>query len=62
MQIQLPGVVQRIPAGHRIEVVLASSDSAYDGNQTAQPVTVRTGPHAPSKLQLPLTGGRVRFK
>ena len=53
--IELPGVAQRFPAGHRIRLVLAGGDAAYAGNAVAQPVSVLTGPVAPSTLRLPLT-------
>jgi hypothetical protein len=46
--------VQRFAAGHRIQVVLAASDSAYAGNAAAQPVTVNVSKATPSSLQLPL--------
>jgi len=52
VDIELPGVVQRIPAGHSIRLVLAASDKAYDGNRIVQPVTVTGG-----RLELPLRGG-----
>lgn len=55
VNIQLPGVVQRFAAGHRIQVVVAASDAAYAGNHVAQPVTVTTSETAPSVLRLPLT-------
>ena len=51
VRIELPGVVQRIRAGHSIRLVLAASDKAYDGNRIVQPVTVTGG-----RLELPLTG------
>jgi ABC-2 type transport system ATP-binding protein len=51
VRIDLPGVVQRIPAGHTIRLVLAASDKAYDGNRIVQPVTVTGG-----RLTLPVTG------
>jgi predicted acyl esterase len=54
VQITLPAVVQRFAAGHRIQVVLAASDSAYAGNAAAQPVTVNVSKATPSSLQLPL--------
>jgi ABC-2 type transport system ATP-binding protein len=57
VHIELPGVVQHFPAGHRIQVVLAAGDMAYAGNAAPQPVTVRTSPGAPSVLRLPLTTG-----
>jgi len=56
VDVQLPGVVQRLPAGHRIRVVLAASDSAYAGNAAVHPVTVHTGPERPSRLTLPVVG------
>lgn len=52
VHIELPGVVQRIRKGHSIELVLAASDMAYDGNRIVQPVTVTGG-----RLVLPLTSG-----
>ncbi len=59
VQVTLPGVVQRFAAGHRIQVVVAASDAAYAGNPLVQPVTVTTGPDAPSVLRLPLTSSPV---
>ncbi|HET6625625.1 MAG TPA: alpha/beta fold hydrolase [Nocardioidaceae bacterium] len=56
VHVQLPGVVHRFRAGHRIRVVVAASDFAYANNAVPQPVTVRTGPGAPGVLRLPLTG------
>ncbi len=52
--IELPGVAQRFAAGHRIRLVLAGGDLAYANNTVAQPVTVRTDPLTPSRLELPL--------
>lgn len=52
VHIELPGVVHRITRGHRIELMLAASDSAYDGNRIVQPVTVSGG----TSVQ-PLTSG-----
>ncbi len=62
VRIVLPGVVQRIRAGHRIRVVVAASDQAYSGNAGSQPVTITTGPKHPSVLRLPLGGGHVRLR
>ncbi len=59
VRVQLPGVVQKFRAGHRIQVVVAASDFAYADNAAAQPVTVTTSPDAPSMLRLPLTGRLV---
>jgi predicted acyl esterase len=55
VQVELPGVVQRFPAGHRIRVTVAASDFAYAGNHVAQPVTVRTSAATPSLIRMPLT-------
>ena len=57
VSIQLPGVAQRFAAGHRIRLVVAASDFAYAGNAAPQPVTITTGPSAPSVLRMPLTNG-----
>ncbi|NUS52986.1 MAG: hypothetical protein HOQ22_18345 [Nocardioidaceae bacterium] len=55
VDVRLPGVVQRFPAGHRIQLVLAASDFAYANNAAPQPVTVRTSAAAPGSLRMPLT-------
>lgn len=60
LTVRLPGVVHRFATGHRLQVVIAASDFAYAGNTVAQPVTIRTGPSAPSTLALPLTS-RLAF-
>ncbi len=62
VHITLPGVVQRIKAGHRIRVVLAASDAAYAGNTVVQPVTVTTARKHPSVLRVPLATGRLHFR
>jgi ABC-2 type transport system ATP-binding protein len=54
VQIDLPGVAQRFPAGHKIRLVIAGGDSAYANNSTAQPVTVLTSRQRPGTLTLPL--------
>ncbi len=59
--VELPGVVQRIDARHRIRVVIAASDLAYNGNTTIHPVTVHTSPGAPSLLRLPVGQGALQF-
>ncbi len=57
VHVELPAVVQRFAAGHRIQLVIAASDAAYAGNTVVQPVMVTTSPGSPSTLRLPLTGG-----
>ena len=43
VQINLPGIVHRFAAGHRVELVLAGGDANYRGGLVATPVTVTTG-------------------
>jgi ABC-2 type transport system ATP-binding protein len=60
VRIELPGVVHRYEAGHRIRVVLAASDSAYGGNLSVLPVTIQTTSASVPVLTLPVVGaGRV---
>jgi predicted acyl esterase len=54
VRIELPGVVQRFPAGHRLAVVLAASDTGYRGNALPGDVTVTTTAAAPGVLELPM--------
>jgi predicted acyl esterase len=53
VHIELPGVVQRWAKGHRIQLVLAASDTAYNGNTAALPVTVTSNPADPAVLTVP---------
>jgi predicted acyl esterase len=57
--VQLPGIVQRYEAGHRLEFVIAASDSAYFGNRGIKPVTVVSSPQDTGVLELPVVAGRV---
>lgn len=59
--IQLPGVVQRFAAGHRIRVVVATGDASFAGNTVQQQVTVHTSTTSPSVLTLPTTSA-PRFR
>jgi ABC-2 type transport system ATP-binding protein len=54
VSVQLPGLVHRFAAGHRIQLVLAASDAAYSGGTAPTPVLVNTSPLAPSVVQLPV--------
>lgn len=38
--IELPAIVHRVEAGHRLQLVLAGSDAAYRNNELPQPVSV----------------------
>lgn len=57
VRIELPGVVQRFPAGHRLALVLAASDSGYRGNVLPGDVTVTTAANEPGVLELPVLAG-----
>ena len=57
--LELPGVVHRYQAGHRLSVVVAATDAAYRNNKVVQPVTVLTSPDDPGVLRLPVLGGGV---
>ena len=52
--IELPGIVHRFEAGHRLVVVLAGGDMAYRGSTATQPVTLVTGPGQTQQLTLPV--------
>jgi ABC-2 type transport system ATP-binding protein len=58
--VELPGVVHRYDAGHRLSVVVAATDAAYRNNKTVQPVTVLTDPADPGVLRLPVLDSAVR--
>jgi predicted acyl esterase len=60
VDLELPGVVHRYDAGHRLQVVVAATDAAYRNNKVVMPVTVRTSPDAPGALTLPVLGSAVR--
>jgi putative CocE/NonD family hydrolase len=54
VEIELPAVAQRFPAGHRLRLVIAGGDAAYANNLVAQPVTISTDAQRPGTLKLPL--------
>lgn len=54
VHLNLPGQVHRYAAGHRIELVLASTDSAYLGSRVPGPITVSVDRSDPAVLSLPL--------
>lgn len=57
--VELPGIVHRYETGHRLEFVIAASDTAYFGNRGIKPVTVTSAPEDTGTLELPLVNGRV---
>jgi len=52
--VELPGIVHRYEKGHRIEFVIAASDTAYFGNRGIKPVTVVSAPEDTGVLELPV--------
>ncbi|MFE1550072.1 CocE/NonD family hydrolase [Streptomyces sp. NPDC058718] len=51
--VELPGIVHRYEAGHRLRFVIAASDTAYFGNRGIKPVTVVSEPGDTGVLELP---------
>lgn len=60
VEIQLPGMVHRFAKGHRIRLVVATSDATSRGNDGAGPVSLVTDPAAPGVLSMPILPGPVR--
>jgi predicted acyl esterase len=54
--IELPGIVHRFAKGHRLRLVLATSNVTSRGNNVGGPVTVTVDPAAPSPLTVPVLG------
>jgi len=54
LHLHLPGQVHRYAQGHRIELVLASTDSAYAGSRVPGPITVSADPKNPAVLSIPV--------
>ncbi|MEV0022654.1 CocE/NonD family hydrolase [Streptomyces atroolivaceus] len=54
--VELPGIVHRYEAGHRLRFVIAGSDTAYFGNRGIKPVTVVSAPQDTGVLELPVIG------
>ncbi|MGJ5697172.1 CocE/NonD family hydrolase [Streptomyces sp. SID7815] len=52
--VELPAVVHRYEAGHRLQFVIAGSDTAYFGNRGVKPVTVVSAPRDTGVLELPV--------
>jgi ABC-2 type transport system ATP-binding protein len=58
LHLELPGVVHRYAAGHRIRLVIAASDASYQNNRLPQTVSVLTSPGAPGVLTVPVLPSR----
>lgn len=56
VHIELPGIVHLVAAGHRLQLVLASTDAAYKNAYAVQPVTVTANPTTPATLRIPVIG------
>lgn len=54
--VQLPGIVHRFAAGHRLQLVVAASDLAYKNNNVVGPVAVTVDPRTPDVLVVPRLG------
>ncbi|KRE57297.1 hypothetical protein ASG70_00685 [Phycicoccus sp. Soil748] len=54
VHIELPAIVHRVDAGHRLQLVLASTDAAYKNAYAVQPVTVHASPTSPAALSIPV--------
>lgn len=54
VHINLPGQVHKYAAGHRIRLVLASTDQAYVNSKAADTITITADPASPSILTLPV--------
>ncbi|TKJ24510.1 hypothetical protein A6V29_04690 [Blastococcus sp. CCUG 61487] len=52
--IELPAIVHRFEAGHRLAVVLAGGDLAYRGATLPQPVSLTTGQGRTQQLTVPV--------
>jgi predicted acyl esterase len=55
-RINLPGIVHRFAAGHRLRLVLASTDASYTSSRLAHAITVTNTATAPNVLTLPIAG------
>ena len=59
VRIHLPGIVHRFAEGHRVRLVLATTDQAYLSSRAAHVLTVTNDPAAPHVLTLPVTSQRA---
>jgi ABC-2 type transport system ATP-binding protein len=57
--IELPGISYRFAKGHRLQLVLSTSDLQYRGNSLAGPVSIVADPAAPSTLTIPVLGAQT---
>ncbi|HEX8002009.1 MAG TPA: alpha/beta fold hydrolase [Mycobacteriales bacterium] len=53
-RIHLPGIVERFEAGHRLRLVLATTDQSYLNQRLPKAVTVTNDPASPNTLSFPV--------
>jgi predicted acyl esterase len=54
IHVSLPGIVHRFAKGHRLELVIAATDSAYRNANVVQLATASTSHSAPITLHIPV--------
>lgn len=59
VDVRLVGLSRRFEAGHRLRLVLASTDQAYFNNRLVDHLTVTSTPEEPSMLTLPIVPASV---
>jgi predicted acyl esterase len=57
--IELPGIAHRFAKGHKMQLVLSTSDVQYRGNTLGGPVSVATDPASPGILTIPVLGAQT---
>jgi ABC-2 type transport system ATP-binding protein len=55
VKVNLPGIVHRFPKGHRVRLVVATTDQAYLSSRAGHVITVENDPADPNVLMLPVT-------
>ncbi|MCA1825280.1 MAG: hypothetical protein LC640_13765, partial [Frankia sp.] len=55
LHIYLPGLVHRYATGHRIRLVVATTDQAYTSSRIPHVLSIVNDPHRPNVLHLPVT-------
>jgi putative CocE/NonD family hydrolase len=55
--VELPGIVHRFEAGHRLTLVIAGGDMAYRGSNVRHVVALTVDPARPQTLTLPVVDG-----
>jgi ABC-2 type transport system ATP-binding protein len=59
LTIELPGIAHRFAKGHKMQLVLSTSDVQYRGNTLGGPVSVATDPASPGILTIPVLGAQT---